>query len=45
MRASDITDTRFREGYDIDEVDLFLDRVELEFQRREGLRSEDDLAA
>jgi len=23
-----------REGYDIDEVDTFLDRVELEFERR-----------
>jgi cell division septum initiation protein DivIVA len=29
-----------REGYDVEEVDSFLDRVELEFERRQALTAE-----
>ncbi|WP_375003135.1 DivIVA domain-containing protein [Aeromicrobium sp. CTD01-1L150] len=33
VRNKRFTPVRFREGYDMDEVDLFLDRVEAELVR------------
>ncbi|NUQ89235.1 MAG: DivIVA domain-containing protein [Glycomyces artemisiae] len=31
------TSTRLREGYEVKEVDAFLDRIEAEFERRQAV--------